>query len=434
MIVNEPLNTKTRIRISDSTRVLLLHFASGDDEMRLPHVRANWGEVLEATARHGLIPLAARLLARQATDGYPPHDVVAEVQGRYRATAVSTMWAYRRIARLLVALSESGPEFIALKGPILGASIYPDPSLRVFHDLDLLVGEKDWAVMDETLRDLGFIPESDLPAPPPKLTRQAVPHEHKYLSTEDGFLVEVHYDDVLHAGLAARGIEGFWKRAVTVDIEGTPVRTLCPEDQLIYLCSHIHHHGYTRLSWFTDLAFLLRRNLRPIDWQQLISTTREEDAGVAVYYTLQYLRELLRVSVPCHVLSAVRPDALRRWAHRMFLPDEKVLSMQPMTPPTLSFYFIPVFTRLIPDLLVMGRRKEKLRYLLRLLVPPREWLVHYYSLDPSRHVLIHYLLHPLKLLCHTGGELADALSRLLLTSIRRMKRILSSWLPMTLTT
>ena len=158
-------------------------------------------------------------------------------------------------------------------------------------------------------------------------------------------------------------------------------------------------------------------------------TTKAEDAGVPVYYTLQYLRELLRVSVPCHVLSAVRPDALRRWAHSVYLPKAKVLSLQPMAPPILSFYFIPVFTRLIPDLLVMGRRKEKLRYLLRLLVPPREWLVYYYSLDPSQYVPIHYLLHPLKLLCHTSHELYDALSRVLLASIRRMKRLLPSRVP-----
>ena len=103
--------------------------------------------------------------------------------------------------------------------------------------------------------------------------------------------------------------------------------------------------------------------------------------------------------------------------------------MHPMALPTLSFYFIPVFTRLIPDFLVMGRRKEKLRYLLRLLAPPREWLVYYYSLDPSQYVLIHYLLHPLKLLCHTGRELYDALSRLLLVSIRRTKRLLPSRIP-----
>jgi hypothetical protein len=400
-----------RVPLSESTRTLLLHFAAGDEGRSMPRVQADWAEVLEAASSHGLVPLAARLLRQQTTDGYPPRDFVAEMQRRYRVSTVRMMLMYRRIVSLLRALTQSGLDFIVLKGPVLGTTVYPDPSLRIFNDLDLLVRERDWAAADKILEGLGFVPERDLPQPPPKLIPQAVLYELKYHSTHDGFLVEVHYDDILNAGLAARNVEGFWRRAAMASIEGILVRTLSMEDQIIHLCAHVHYHGYTRLNWFSDLAFILRQCSGHVDWQQLVSITEQEGAKVPVYYSLHFLEKLLNIPVPPDVLSALKPDPFRRWAHNAFLPEEKVLSMQPMPRPAFSFYFTPFLKRLLPDLLVMGRRPEKLRYLLRLLIPPRDWLVYYYSLDASTNVWVHYLLHPLKHACRLIEELLNAIPR-----------------------
>ena len=420
----EPLDGYERMWISEPTHTLplLLHFAASDDERRLPRVEADWTEVLKATASHGLVPLAARLLKRQAVDGYPPEDFIAELQQRYLSSTVRMMLMYRRIAGLLRALTQTGLEFIVLKGPTLGTTVYPDPSLRIFNDLDVLVRERDWAAADRALKSLGFVPERDLPEPPPKLILRAVLYEHKYCSAHDGFLVEVHYDDVLNAGLATRDIEGFWQRAVTVSVEDVTVRTLCVEDQLIHLCAHTHYHGYTRLNWLSDLAFFLRHYVGQIDWQQLIATTRQEGAEVPVYYSLYYLEGLLNVAAPPDVLSAIKPDPFRRWVHNAYLREKHVLSMQPMSRPTFSLYFRPVLRRLLPDLLVMGRRPEKLWYLFRLLAPPRDWLAYYYSLDPSESILIHYLLHPLKLFWHTAHELYEEATRTLYLSYRRTRK------------
>jgi hypothetical protein len=106
------------------------------------------------------------------------------------------------------------------------------------------------------------------------------------------------------------------------------------------------------------------------------------------------------------VLTALRPDRFRRWWHERYLPEEKVLSLQPMPRPDFSFYFTPLFKRLLPDLLVMGRREDKLRYLLRLLLPPQAWLQDYYQLSDTPKIAVHYLLHPLKLTYHYLVEVA----------------------------
>ncbi|MFP4436009.1 MAG: hypothetical protein ACLFVO_02075 [Chloroflexaceae bacterium] len=59
---------------------------------------------------------------------------------------------------------------------------------------------------------------------------------------------------------------------------------------------------------------------------------------------------------PAGVLDALRPDPLRRWLHERYMPARKVCSLEPMWRPDFSFYFLPLFKRLLPDLLMMGRR------------------------------------------------------------------------------
>jgi hypothetical protein len=288
--------------------------------------------------------------------------------------------------------------------------VYPDPAWRAFNDLDLVVRERDWGPTHRLLVGMGFRPEKDLPQPPPKLVPQAVSYELKYWHQEMQLLVEVHYDDLLNAGLASRDIEGFWRRAAWIRVDGVPVKGLSLEDQLIHLCAHAHYHGYTRLNWFSDIAFIVRDHAPRLDWQQLLATVQIEEAQVAVYYSLRFLDQLLGISAPAPVLAALRPDLLRRWFHERYLPEEKVLSLQPMWRPDFSFYFTPLLKRLLPDLLVMGRRAEKLHYLLRLLIPPCDWLRYYYSLGTSTNVWLHYLIHPLKLAYHLVEELLQALA------------------------
>jgi hypothetical protein len=288
--------------------------------------------------------------------------------------------------------------------------VYPDPALRAFNDLDLVVRERDWAAIHRLLVKMGFEPEVDLPQPPPKLVPQAVLYELKYRHQEyNWFLVEVHYDDLLNAGLASRDVEGFWQRAMPVDVEGMPIKVLSLEDQLIHLCAHTHYHGYGRLNCFSDIAFIVRDHAAQINWERLLETVRIEEAQVGVYYTLYFLDKLLGIKVPEGMLNALRPDRFRCWWHERYLPEERVLSLQPMWRPDFSFYFVPLLKRLLPDLLVMGRRGDKLRYLLRLLLPPWVWLQHYYQLDDTKKVAMHYLLHPLKLMVHYLAEVVTTL-------------------------
>lgn len=406
------LDIYERKPMTEVTRRLLCHFATGDAQRDLPYyAEVDWAEVCQAVSHNGLLPLTYHFLKQQVSQDYPPPEFRQAVQQLYRLKAIRMALLYRHVGQVLQHLTEAGLEYLVVKGPAVAHTIYPQPALRGFNDLDLVVRERDWGKAHRLLIEMGFEPEKDWPEPPPKLGSQEVLYELKYWSQEMGLRVEVHYDDILNAGLASRDIEGFWQRAITVQVADTLIRVLSLEDQLIHLCAHAHYHGYTRLSWFSDLAFIVRDHGAELNWGRLIETTRIEEAQVPVYYSLYFLEQLLGIQIPIEVLNALRPDDFRcRW-HERYMPVAEVLSFQPMCRPIWSFYFHPLLERLLPDLLVMGRRREKLHYLLRLLCPPPSWLQYYYGLTGKQLVLPHYLLHLLKLSYHYLTEIITAVSR-----------------------
>ena len=404
----EKLDSYERVPIADATRTLLCDFAAGDIERPLHTLDADWEEIFQSVCRNGLLALAHRYLTHWSPQDYPPPEFRQWVQRAHRTSAMRMARMYGQIGHGLARLAESGVDYLVVKGPALAYTVYPDPALRTFNDLDLVVRERDWSPMHRVLVEVGFRPQKDFQHPPPKLVPQAVLYEVKYWHNKTGLLVEAHYDDLLNAGLASRDVERFWQRATQTDIEGMPVKILSLEDQLIHLCAHAHYHGYSRLNWFSDMAFIVRDHAAALDWDRLLETVRIEEAQVGVYYSLRFLDRLLGVGAPEAVLAVLRPDRFRRWFHERYLPERKVLSLQPIKYPAFSFYFTPFLKRLLPDLLVMGRRPEKLRCLLRLLTPPRAWLRYYYSLDDSTGLGIHYLLHPLKLAYHLAQELFSA--------------------------
>jgi hypothetical protein len=401
------LNDYERIAVAEATRQLLCVFASADWQRPLPWLHADWREVFEAVCSHGLVSLTHAYLQHLPDSSYPPAEFRQWVSDQDRTSQFFTRLMYRRMRETLSALNAMSFEFLLIKGPVLAHQVYPDPLLRPFNDIDLIVREHDWATMHQQLLSLGFELVAGFPEPPPKVIPQDMKYESQYRHPEKKFLVEVHYDDILNAGLAARDVHGFWQRSQMIDIGGLPVRAMSREDQLIHACAHAHYHGYVRLNWLTDIVLLMRNG---VDWDQVMEIMRAEEAEVSTYYSLYYSQQMLDAPVPDWVLRATLPDRFRRLWHERLAPADRVMSLAPMWHPDFSFYFQPLLKRLLPTLLVMGRRREQFHYLWRLLTPPPGWLRHYYHLPPDAMLWPHYFLHPAKLLAHYIVEIFQNLS------------------------
>ena len=102
----------------------------------LPAV-TNWPSLIEAADYHGLAPLLGSAI-HPCPDEISEDDA-ARLRCAYRDSARRGLFLTTRLLLLLGRFEDAGISVIPLKGPVLAEMLYPDPALRPFSDLDLLV-------------------------------------------------------------------------------------------------------------------------------------------------------------------------------------------------------------------------------------------------------------------------------------------------------
>ena len=100
-------------------------------------------ELMKLAARHGVLPAVARRLEESGG------QELIQLMGR-------TMMLRLRLEEIQRGLREDGVPFVVLKGAEFADRLYPDPSLRGFTDIDLLMPRVAVEASGETLRRLGY--------------------------------------------------------------------------------------------------------------------------------------------------------------------------------------------------------------------------------------------------------------------------------------
>lgn len=172
-------------------------------------------------------------------------------------------------------LSARGLRPLVVKGAVCRA-LYPRPELRPSADEDLLCPPEDFPALLEALEQMGFavfLPEDD----PVAACRQR----------ETGLYLEVHRtlfppDSRAYGGLN-RFFDGAFDRSTEAAAEGCVLRTLCPQDHLLYLIlhsfKHFLHSGFG-IRQVCDICLFAAAYGDETDWPDLTATLREVRADV----------------------------------------------------------------------------------------------------------------------------------------------------------
>ena len=100
----------------------------------------------------------------------------------------------------------------------------------------------------------------------------------------------------------------------SIPIEGSAVRLLAPEDNLLQVCLHTAKHSYCRAPGFrlhTDVDRIV--HFSKIDWKHFLALVKKMKLQTAVYYSLLIPKGLLHTPVPQYVIDTLRPNWLRRF-------------------------------------------------------------------------------------------------------------------------
>jgi len=117
----------------------------------------HWEGALRLAAFHRLVPVL--YYASQSGDSLPqvPAGVLPVLKREHHATLARNLLLRAHLQQLLQAFQERDIPVIVLKGVVLD-ELYPQPGLRSFGDIDLLMRPADLPQGEELLRSLGFSP------------------------------------------------------------------------------------------------------------------------------------------------------------------------------------------------------------------------------------------------------------------------------------
>jgi hypothetical protein len=209
-----------------------------------------------AALHHGVAgyALAAEAAGRLALPPGPRRRL-ADAHGR---RLLRSALLRRELAGVVRALETAcGARPILLKGPAVADRFYPDPALRPFVDLDLLVPRDALAAGVAGLRGEGFEPLQEF------RPGYAERHGHDVHLVRRGrgssIDVELHWrmgDDDAASGFS-HGLLA--PAAVEIEVAGSPVAVPAVQHQLLGLAIHLLSDRAKRLGWVQDLRLAAER-------------------------------------------------------------------------------------------------------------------------------------------------------------------------------
>jgi hypothetical protein len=299
-----------RFPIADTTQAAdLVRVAGfglpGGGEHPIEGPREQWPGFLSSLSSQRLtgVALAAAESGSLALDEGQLEDLIAQ-QGQAMRWALTIE---RKLLTLAERFTDAGVEVVALKGPTMAHTVYPDPSWRPFGDLDLLVRTTDWRRALDVLIDLGF--ERRLPEPRPGFDERfgkAAVH-----TNGDGVEIDLHRTLVVGPfGLWARPDELF-RRAVRFELGGRTLRRLDDTALLLHACMH------ATLGWHPPLLWTLRDVAQVawsgrVDWNELADLAQRWRLRAVVRHALLTASETIEVSLPTEAGPWISTEPPRR--------------------------------------------------------------------------------------------------------------------------
>ncbi|MCI0408624.1 MAG: nucleotidyltransferase family protein, partial [Acidobacteria bacterium] len=196
--------------------------------------------------------------------------------------------------------------------------------LRPMTDVDLLIREKDWPKVADTLRSRGY----RLPA----------------AESENYYAENWYHQLVESSGTPPTNLEFHWNlesversridpeelihEAVACEIEGERYLRLGDHHLLVHLAVHLaHHYQAPALIWAEDIRRLIERG--DLDWQRIRRTAKDWGVENCLAYSLGYVERAFPGTLPDQA-RVFRFSPARRLIMNAFRTEDPSLPHQPV--------------------------------------------------------------------------------------------------------
>jgi hypothetical protein len=349
----------------------------------------NWSSLSDAADYHGLTAILLGLVDAACFD-LVPKPVADRLRNSYRESARYNLILTSQMLKLLDAFQREGVSVIPLKGPVLAESLYADPALRPFSDLDFLIQKQDVPVVMRVLNQEGYSLEGYLASLSMRvlLKLQFELPFHRVQAAP----VDIQWDIGSSDYPFRFDTEILWGSLGSVRIAGQDVPNLSREHLLLFLCVHGTKHMWSRLQWLGDVARLVRVQL---DWDRALELAEETKCMRPLLLGALLAHELLDAPIPDRLLERARAtQAVRSCARQV---TQRLMRIPPVEPQGAEF---TTFNSRMAE-----RTWDKVRHYAALLKAPTDKELQLFLL-PERLFLLYYPVRAARLALKLGRRLA----------------------------
>lgn len=353
-----------------------------------------WDGLLERGRYHGLMPLLhAALDTRPRAD--VPSDILQTLAESYRSSALANAANYHELQDLLPALRAAAVPAVLLKGAALAKWLYPDPALRPFGDVDLLVHPNDVPRLRSLVEMRSYRADDELADG----FRDAYYSEMAFVQSAPPHLaLDVHWHLFVPLYFRTRmDIRWFWDRAIESPVGSQPALLFHPTAQLMHLTVHasLNHQHAPRLVWLYDLALLLTRHGSAIDWDDVAAFARASRVTRSVYDILARVEQWWGVAAPASFMQTLH-GTRAGWDERIAFALTSANHNQ---------------ARVLSDALAAPGLGGKLTYAGRHLFPAPAYMTEHYHVRHPALLPLYYAQRVFRSGWKFARSLASALSR-----------------------
>lgn len=290
--------------VSDGLRVLSQVLRRGRFKTFDLDPATDWVAVCDLARAHGVTSL---LYWKIEEGGVPqagpqiPVKVRAGLQRDFYVAAARAMVTEWRLVSVLKTLEAASVPALVIKGAAI-AALYPDPALRPYGDLDVLVRRTQ---LDEAVGALERLGYHCTYSPAWSLDYG---YDVPMASDNGQSVVELHWRLDYLAGVGRPPVEDLWARSIPYLVDGQAGLQLEDVDMVLHLCAHaaIKHRAHLGLRPLCDLS-QITHEWESVQWNKL--TRRASNYGLArsVFLMLSLAEQVLDLVVPGEVMSTLLP-------------------------------------------------------------------------------------------------------------------------------
>ena len=270
----------------------------------LAATNVDWDYLALLARRHSIIPLLYRQLERHASE-LVPRTYLAKLKLNYQENSARNTILTAELCHLIKLFGDNGIDAIPYKGPALAIFAYNNLALRRFVDLDIIVKKSDVPHARDLLLGEGYEPTKSLTNAQQDLLLRTQ-HNVQFSRDNRRLLLELHWEVAPHLFASSVQETELWQNLTTIDVNGTPMKTLSADDLLFSLCVHGSRHLWERLGWICDVAELIRRH--ELNWPALLQRASDTDTERMFLLGLHLAHKLLQAELPAEVKQRCAAD------------------------------------------------------------------------------------------------------------------------------